>query len=185
MLRRLLRRLSTVLLAPRCLVCAEPGDRGLDLCAACHAALPWNLDACRQCGLPLSGPGTHCGQCQFSPPPYTVTQAAFRYAFPVDRLLPRFKFHGDLAAGAVLATLMQWSLDPAERPDALIPVPLHRVPSAAARLRPGAGAGQGPVAGMSLAAMSRSPRAAARHAGADRTGRRRSPTQCKRCLRPS
>ena len=125
MLRCLLRRLSTVLLAPRCLVCAEPGDQGMDLCAACHAALPWNLDACRQCGLALTGPGTHCGQCQFSPPPYTVTQAAFRYAFPVDRLLPRFKFHGDLAAGAVLATLMQWSLDPAERPDALIPVPLH------------------------------------------------------------
>lgn len=130
MLRRLLRRISTVLLAPRCLVCAEPGDRGLDLCAACHADLPWNLDACRQCGLALGCPGTHCGQCQFSPPPYTVTQAAFRYAFPVDRLLPRFKFHGDLAAGAVLATLMQWSLDPAERPDALVPVPLH-----ASRLR--------------------------------------------------
>jgi len=120
-----MRRLSTVLLAPRCLVCAEPGDRGLDLCAACHAALPWNLDACRQCGLALGGPGSHCGQCQFSPPPYTVMQAAFRYEFPVDRLLPRFKFHGDLAAGAVLATLMQWSLDPVEQPEALVPVPLH------------------------------------------------------------
>ena len=126
MLTRLLRRLSAVLLAPRCLVCAETGHRGLDLCIACCDALPWNVHACRQCGLSLTGPGSHCGQCQFSPPPYTLTQAAFRYAFPVDRLLPRFKFHGDLAAGAVLASLMQWSLDPGEHPQALMPVPLHR-----------------------------------------------------------
>ena len=125
MLTRLLGRLSAVLLAPRCLVCAEPGDRAMDLCTACRDALPWNAEACRQCGLAFDGPGSHCGHCRFSPPPYTLTQAAFRYEFPVDRLLPRFKFHGDLAAGAVLATLMQWSLDPAERPDALIPVPLH------------------------------------------------------------
>jgi ComF family protein len=126
MLTRLVRRLSAVLLAPCCLVCAEPGHRGLDLCTACCDALPWNVDACRQCGLSLTGPGSHCGQCQFSPPAYTLTQAAFRYTFPVDRLLPRFKFHGDLAAGAVLASLMQWSLDPGEHPQALVPVPLHR-----------------------------------------------------------
>jgi ComF family protein len=126
MLARLQRRLSTILLAPRCLVCAEPGHDGLDLCVECTAALPWNLDACRQCGLALDGSASHCGPCQFTPPPYTLTQAAFGYAFPVDRLLPRFKFHGDLAAGAVLATLMHWSLDPSEHPQALIPVPLHR-----------------------------------------------------------
>jgi ComF family protein len=56
--------------------------------------------------------------------------AAFRYGFPVDRLLPRFKFHQDLAAGALLASLMCWALDPADTPQLLVPVPLHR-----ARLR--------------------------------------------------
>jgi ComF family protein len=66
----------------------------------------------------------------YASPPYTLTQAALRYAFPVDSLLRRFKFHGDLAGGAVLATLMQWALDPAERPQMLLPVPLHH-----ARLR--------------------------------------------------
>ena len=40
--------------------------------------------------------------------------------------MPRFKFHGDLAAGALAATLLSWSLDPAEAPQALLPVPLHR-----------------------------------------------------------
>ena len=130
MLRQLTGQLSRLLLAPRCLVCSEPGDAGLDLCAACRDELPWNLDACRQCGLPAHGAGAVCGQCQLSPPPYTRTQVALHYAFPVDRLLPRFKFHGDLAAGALLATLMQWTLDPADAPQLLIPVPLHR-----ARLR--------------------------------------------------
>lgn len=122
---RFARKLSAVLLAPRCLVCGEQGHGGLDLCVECCADLPWNLDACRQCGLPLAGQASHCGHCLFTPPPYQLTQTAFRYAFPVDRLLPRFKFHGDLAAGAVLATLMQWALDPSEIPQALIPVPLH------------------------------------------------------------
>ena len=82
------------------------------------------------CALPLDGLATRCGQCSLRPPPWSLVQSGLRYAFPVDRLLPRFKFHGDLAAGEVLATLLQWSLDPAETPEALVPVPLHR-----ARLR--------------------------------------------------
>lgn len=125
-LTRLRRHVSAVLLAPRCLVCGERGQAGLDICADCFSALPWNLDACRQCGLPVSGAMSHCGRCVLMPPVYRLTQAAFRYDFPVDRLLPRFKFHGDLAAGATLATLMHWALDPSEHPQLLVPVPLHR-----------------------------------------------------------
>ena len=120
----LIQALSRFLLPPRCLVCAEAGDDGLDLCAECRADLPWNRDACRRCALPLA-PGFDCQRCLLSPPPWQRAQAAFRYGFPLDRLLPRFKFHGDLAAGALLATLLQWSLDPARRPQALLPVPLH------------------------------------------------------------
>ena len=123
--RRWLRHASRLLLAPRCLVCAARGQADLDLCADCVAALPWNHDVCRQCALPLEGGAARCGHCVFRPPPWALAQSALRYAFPVDRLLPRFKFHGDLAAGEALATLLQWSLDPAESPDALVPVPLH------------------------------------------------------------
>jgi len=123
--RRWLRHASRLLLAPRCLVCAARGQADLDLCADCVAALPWNHDVCRQCALPLEGGASRCGHCVFRPPPWALAQSALRYAFPVDRLLPRFKFHGDLAAGEALATLLQWSLDPAESPEALVPVPLH------------------------------------------------------------
>ena len=75
--------------------------------------------------MPLA-PGGDCPRCLREPPPWQRAQAAFRYGFPLDRLLPRFKFQGDLAAGALLAMLMQWALDPAQRPQALVPVPLHR-----------------------------------------------------------
>ena len=124
-LARLLRWGSRCLLAPRCLVCAGPGSDALDLCRWCRAELPWNEPACPRCALPLVA-GADCPRCLAEPPPFTRAHAAFRYEFPVDRLLPRFKFHADLAAGALLGTLLQWSLDPGQWPQALLPVPLHR-----------------------------------------------------------
>jgi ComF family protein len=95
----------------RCLLCAEPGHRGQDLCLPCREALPW---------LP---PPTAAG-------PEPQVQACFVYAPPVSQLLQGFKFHGDLAAGRLLAELMHERLASAGRPQALVPMPLHR-----ARLR--------------------------------------------------
>lgn len=131
-------RLGRVLLPPRCLVCGEAGVDGHDLCAACRDALPWNRACCERCGLPtpvlspVEGPERvpACGRCLRKSPPLDRVHAAFRYGFPVDRLLPRFKFHHDLAAGRELADAMRSMLaddlpDEASRPRALIPVPLH------------------------------------------------------------
>lgn len=67
-----------------------------------------------------------CGACLRRPPPQALTRAAFVYRPPLDRLLPRAKFHGDLASARVLARLMARELADAERPQALVPVPLHR-----------------------------------------------------------
>jgi ComF family protein len=52
--------------------------------------------------------------------------APFLYGPPLDRWLPRFKFHHDLAAGRLLSQLMLEACAAAPRPDALVPVPLHR-----------------------------------------------------------
>ncbi len=142
-------RLARRIWRPRCLLCGEAGHLGLDLCAACVASLPWNPCACDRCGLPLPavagggggsdtdggrmpGDAGHvtCGTCLRRPPPQARCVAAFRYATPVDRLLPRLKFHADLAAGRLLAQLMGIACAGAERPHALVPLPLHR-----ARLR--------------------------------------------------
>lgn len=117
------------LFALRCLVCGESGANGRDLCAACSSALPFQGASCLRCALPLPRSDT-CGSCLQRPPPLAEAHAVFDYAFPLDRLLPRLKFHGDLAAGRVLAQAMAARCALLPRPDAIVPVPLHR-----ARLR--------------------------------------------------
>ncbi len=130
-----LARLGRVLLPLRCLVCGEAGVRGHDLCVQCQDALTWNRSACARCAIPTPEPVAFCGRCLKKPPPLDRTLATFRYGFPVDNLLPRFKFHHDLAAGRELAEAMHAMLmdaianNPlhigANRPQALIAVPLH------------------------------------------------------------
>src|SRR5690606_41164911 len=98
--------------APRCLVCAEPACGPADLCAPCAAALPWMPPACLGCAMPLAAPppvpaaptppdpGERlCSACRHAPPPLREAHAAPLHRFPLDRLLPRLKFHRDLAAG--------------------------------------------------------------------------------------
>lgn len=119
----------------RCLGCGEPCAGCRDLCAACDAALPRIRHACPTCGLPsrsadpgeAPGPsGARCDACRRSPPPLTRVVAPFLYASPFDRWLPGFKFHRDMAAGRLLAQLMLEACATAPRPDAVVPVPLHR-----------------------------------------------------------
>ena len=114
----------------RCLLCNAGGAAGHDLCVACAAALPWARLACPRCALPLSSPARACGACLRRAPLLDAAHAAFAYRFPLDRLLPRLKFHGDLAAGRLLAGAMAVAFADLERPGALVPVPLAR-----ARLR--------------------------------------------------
>lgn len=113
------------LFAPRCAVCGDPGLPDRDLCAACRAGLPWQGPACARCALPLPEPG-ECGHCLQHPPPLDAVHAAFDYAFPIDALLPRLKFHGDFASGRVLVQSLGERFAGAPRPDALLPLPLHR-----------------------------------------------------------
>jgi ComF family protein len=130
-------RIGQALWPPRCLLCREPGADGRDLCAACAARLPWNRAACPRCALPLAAgeappraQAPACGACMQRPPLLDAVRATFIYDFPVDRLLPRLKFHGDLAAGSLLAGAMAAACSDMPRPDALLPLPLAR-----ARLR--------------------------------------------------
>lgn len=118
------RHATRLLLAPRCLICRERGNNGADMCASCTKQLPWNLTSCLRCGLPMATTG-ECGDCLQRPPALTQTRAVFVYGFPLDRLVPRFKFHRDLAAGRLMAELMAGPLSSAPRPDAIVPVTLH------------------------------------------------------------
>lgn len=125
-----LARLGRTLWPGRCLLCDAGGAAGHDLCVACAAGLPWARLACPRCALPLSSQARACGACLRKAPVVDAAYAAFAYRAPVDRLLPRLKFHGDLAAGRLLAGAMAVAFADVPRPDALVPVPLAR-----ARLR--------------------------------------------------
>jgi ComF family protein len=113
------------LFPPRCLVCGDNGRPGQDLCSACYQSLPWQRNACPTCALPLPTTG-QCGACQQHPPLWDAAHAAFAYRFPVDRLLPRLKFHHDFAAARVLAQCMADAFAALDTPAAFIPLPLHR-----------------------------------------------------------
>ncbi|TKS55129.1 ComF family protein [Luteimonas yindakuii] len=125
--------LGRLLYPARCPLCREAADEASGLCAACAGRLPWLGAACARCALPLMGAqavGDSCGACLQRAPPLRFVQASFLYGHPLDRLLPRFKFHRDLACGRLLARWMLPACAAAPRPQMLVPLPLH-----AARLR--------------------------------------------------
>src|SRR4029078_5429969 len=93
------------LLPPRCLACGGSGSGGRALCDPCARELPRNERCCARCGLALAHPAPLCGRCLKRPPAFDAACAPYLYAFPLDRLVSRFKFGSDLAAGALLAEL--------------------------------------------------------------------------------
>lgn len=117
----------------RCLLCLGPAA-GIPecLCHGCLGDLPWLGSACRQCALPMPTPDQLCGQCLHNQPAFTQVVTPFRYAFPLDSLIPSFKYHQQLIYGRLLAHLLQQAVAQHyhERqqalPDLLIPMPLHR-----------------------------------------------------------
>ena len=115
------KRVVSGLLPQDCGLCGAPsGDS--PLCNACHGSLP-RLPAagCPQCALPVEG-GAICGACLARPPHFDTTHAAFRYTFPVDRLIQSFKYGHHLALARFLAAELA-ALGPAQA-DLVVPVPL-------------------------------------------------------------
>jgi ComF family protein len=101
--RALARVLAATLFPPRCCLCGFPGaSLDLDLCAHCHADLPWDT----------------------SPPDATV---ALRFEYPVDDMIRRLKYQGDIANARVFGVLLARSARQRgyDLPRLLVPVPLH------------------------------------------------------------
>lgn len=124
-----------------CLLCDEPSDTPLPLCSDCEAELPWLGTHCAVCALPLPSPGPSspgpsspeliCGECLQRPPAFAQVQAPWRYAFPLDALITRFKHQAKWPLGRLLAALLARHLQQAfdeglAQPDCLLPVPLAR-----------------------------------------------------------
>ncbi len=113
-----------------CLLCDERCE-GQPLCSPCEADLPW-LDArCTVCAVPLPSRWLVCGECLKRPPSYDHVEVPWRFAFPVDALITRFKHQARWPYGRLLGERLAHHLEHAfadglPRPDLLLPVPLAR-----------------------------------------------------------
>lgn len=110
------------MLAQDCLLCG--GSAADLLCARCEADLP-RLPAplCPICALPAPA-AQPCGACQARPPHFDATIAAFRYGFPLDRLVQALKYRHQLALASWLAAALLAGPRPAADIDIVMAVPL-------------------------------------------------------------
>ncbi|MDM8350806.1 ComF family protein [Pseudomonas sp. sp1636] len=112
-----------------CLLCDEPADTRHSLCVSCESELPWLGARCQVCALPLPHAGLTCGGCLKRQPRFDRVEAPWRYAFPVDSLITRFKHQAQWPLGRLLGELLSQHLlhafdEGLARPDLLLPVPL-------------------------------------------------------------
>ncbi len=119
-----IRSIINQLVPHACLLCGGPAGDG-PLCGGCRADLPWHRQPqCPQCALPTPA-GQLCGACLGHAPSFDRTRAALTYGFPLDRLIPRLKYHGQLAVAPVLGECLAEAVGDVPRPDRLVAMPLH------------------------------------------------------------
>jgi ComF family protein len=111
------------------MLCDDPADLKHPLCSDCEGELPWLGEHCQVCALPLPGAGLTCGDCLRRPPAFDRVTAPWRYGFPVDSLITRFKHQAQWPLGRLLGELLSHHLRHAfdeglPRPDLLLAVPL-------------------------------------------------------------
>ena len=68
-----------------------------------------------------------CGECLRDPPPFGHAVCAVDYAFPWNRLIAGFKFHGRTELAPLLAAQLAQAVaaDGGAAPDLVLPMPLH------------------------------------------------------------
>lgn len=184
---RALLRAARLRLPEPCLAC---GGRATGaFCDDCFRELPWNDHACPRCAARLPGPLPGlCGECIRRRPAFDAAYAAFVYAWPVDRFLQEFKYHGRLATGRALAqTLIEYlAMKGAPKPDVLVPVPLHpgrlseRGFNQASELARTLARGLGTAADAALIRRRRPTRSQQGLGGAERRGNVRGAFACRR-----
>jgi ComF family protein len=129
-------RLAQFVLPNLCSLCGNLS--AATLCVTCDA-ICWNEARlrCTVCALPLAGARRaggrtryRCSTCMEAPPAFDATLALADYRAPLDLLARGLKFRARLALGTTFAQQLARAaidtLDPADRPDVIVPVPLSR-----------------------------------------------------------
>lgn len=113
-----------------CLLCGTSCDAQQWICLACEQELPWLHHRCSCCALPLTADelGPLCPNCQYQTPAFDHIEAPWRFDFPIDSLIQRFKQQADWGTGRILSRYLAHQLEQAyteglAKPQALVPVP--------------------------------------------------------------
>lgn len=102
------------------------------LCQFCQADLPVNQWHCLCCALPMLYPVNEqmCGGCLASPPPFDRSLVPWRYQYPVDGMISRYKYNGQLKFARPLIAGFASHLESTfenridKKPQLLIPSPM-------------------------------------------------------------
>ncbi|MDP3589058.1 MAG: ComF family protein [Methylobacter sp.] len=118
------------LLPPTCILCGNPGHNSRDICHSCYTQLPRNNLCCYRCAEILETPATApvlCGRCLSRHPAFDETVAPFIHQGAIRHLIGSLKFGANYKNARLLGMLLADHLkQTAERPDLIIPVPLHK-----------------------------------------------------------
>ena len=121
--------IQNYLLPPTCILCGRPGLPSMDICHHCKNQLIRNQHCCYRCGAVLEKTIDRpllCGACQIRKASFDETHAPFIHHGAIRHLIASLKFHAQFKNARLLGMLMAEYLKmTAERPECLIPVPLH------------------------------------------------------------
>ncbi len=128
-----LRTLLDLLLPPICHICHSfiPNGGKLHICPQCREQIPAvSSPLCPICGIPFIGMGSdhRCGHCVVHPPHFDLAHSHFRYEGAIRELIHSFKYNRRTHLRAPLALLtLEWlpTFLAHQRPDLIVPVPLH------------------------------------------------------------
>ncbi len=117
------------LFPPTCILCGNHGFSSLDLCASCYSRLPRNNLCCYRCAeifdADIVVPAL-CGRCLSETPAFDETCAPFIHQDEIRHLITGLKFGAQFKNARLLGGLLAGYVDKAaEKPDCIIPVPLH------------------------------------------------------------
>lgn len=117
------------LLPPRCPSCGTRiADNG-HLCGACWGQMAMiSAPMCGRCGLPFAAgdlDGAECGACMREQPEFDWARAAVVYDDKAKSLILGLKYGGIGSGVPALGRMMAGAIARENRPDLIIPVPLH------------------------------------------------------------
>lgn len=134
----LAQKILSILFPSRCLLCSRTVNSPLvneavELCTDCYRAMPFNNICCVRCALPLPdgfAENTLCGRCIRKLPDYDYAHSVFRYEDDVIGLVHQLKFSEKITCARSIGEILLAAIEAdknlkLEKPDCLLPVPLH------------------------------------------------------------